>query len=139
MKLDYARTSRILIALLFVVAGIQMLLHPSDTSKTISSLGVPFAPLAVLIVIFIQIVVASAFAYGYKTKKAGYILIGFTVLVTYIVHKDFSVQLNFVTALRNIALIGGIMAAIECVCGDCTTHGKKGKKCTTCNNETCSC
>jgi putative oxidoreductase len=127
MKLDYARTSRILIALLFVIAGLQKLMNLSVTSNTISQLGVPLAPIVTLIVILIEVPIAIAFAYGYKTKQAGYALIGFTALATLIVHKDFSQGINLVMALKNIAIVGGIMAAIECVCDDCTVHPKKKK------------
>ncbi len=125
MKLDYAQTSRILIALLFIVAGVQKLMHFTDTSGSIASMGVPLAPLATLIVIAIEIGVAGAFAWGYKTRLSGYILIGFTALVTVVVHRDLGNALNVIMALKNIAIIGGIMAAIGCACEDCAVHPKK--------------
>ena len=125
MKLDYARTSRILIALLFVLIGFQMVATFGNTSQALATFGVPFAPLATLIIIIIQIPVAIAFAYGYKTKLAGYILIGFTALATFVVHRDFSIGMNIMMALKNIAIIGGIMSAISCACEDCTVHPKK--------------
>jgi putative oxidoreductase len=127
MKLDYARTSRILIALLFVIAGLQKLMNLSAISTTMTQLGVPLAPLATLIVIIIEIPVAISFAYGYRTKMAGYVLIGFTILATILVHRDFSQGINLVMALKNIAIIGGIMSAIGCACEDCTVHPKKKK------------
>lgn len=125
MKLDYAQTSRILIAILFVIAGFQKLMHFQETTASIAGLGVPAASLATLIVIFIEIVVAAAFAWGYKTRLSGYILIGFTALVTVLVHRDLGNPINMIMALKNIAIIGGIMAAIGCVCGDCVVHSKK--------------
>jgi putative oxidoreductase len=97
----------------------------SAISATMTQLGIPLAPLATLVVIAIEIPVAIAFAYEYKTKMAGYILIGFTALTIILVHRDFSQGINLVNALKNIAIIGGIMAAIGCACEDCTVHPKK--------------
>ncbi len=119
MKINYALISRSLIALLFVVAGVQKLMNFSATSASIDSLGVPLAPLATLIVIAIEIPVALAFAWGYRTCIAGWILIGFTALVTVMVHGNIGQGMNLVMALKNIAIIGGILLAITaCVCGD---------------------
>lgn len=133
MKINYALISRSLIALVFVIAGIQKLFHFSETSATISSVGVPLAPLATLIVILIEIPVAIAFAKGYKTCLSGWILIGFTALVTFIMHGNIGVGMNLIMALKNLAIIGGILAVISsCMCIKC-----KGKGCETCKNGTC--
>ncbi len=119
MKINYTLISRSLIALLFVIAGIQKLMHFSDTSASIASLGVPLAPLVTLIVIAVEIPVALAFAWGYRTCITGWILIGFTALVTIMVHGNIGQGMNLVMALKNIAIIGGLLLAITtCVCGD---------------------
>lgn len=125
MKINYALISRSLIALLFVFAGIGKLMSFSGAAAMIGSLGVPLPTLAALIVIIIEIPVALAFAYGYKTKETGYALIAFTALATLLAHRDFSNQSNVIMTLKNIAIIGGIMSAISCMCGDCTVHTKK--------------
>lgn len=125
MKLDYARTSRILIALVFIIAGVQKLMTLQKTSEYIMSLHIPFAPIATLVAVAIEIFVGAAFAWGYKTKLAGYILIGFTILVTLAAHSDFSNAVNVIMTLKNISIVGGIMAALGCVCQDCTVHPKK--------------
>ncbi len=128
MKINYALVCRSLIALLFVVAGIQKLMNYSNTTSDFAGFGIPVPFLAVLIVIIIEIPVALAFAWGYKVKEAGYALIAFTALATILVHRDLAGAgggLNMVMALKNIAIIGGIMAAISCACGDCSVHAKK--------------
>jgi putative oxidoreductase len=124
-KINYALLSRSLIALLFVVAGLQKIMHFGETSSSISNLGVPFSPLVTLIVIAIEVPVAIAFAYGYKTREAGYALIAFTALTILLVHSDFRNSINVIEAFKNLAIIGGIIAAIGCFCGDCVVHAKK--------------
>lgn len=125
MKINYGLVSRSLIALLFVVAGLQKLMDFKNASSYIGSLGVPMATIVTVIVIFIEVVVALAFAWGYKAKHAGYILIAFTVLTILLVHNDFKNQMNLVMALKNLSIIGGILAALCCYCDDCTVHSKK--------------
>lgn len=122
MKINNALVSRSLIALLFVVAGLQKLMSFGDTVSGVGALGVPFPMIATILVIIIEIVVALMFAFGYKTRTTGWILVGFTALVTVVVHRDFSNQVNMVMALKNLAIIGGIMAAVSCSCGTCVVH-----------------
>jgi putative oxidoreductase len=110
----YGTIARSLIALLFVVAGIQKLTGFEGTVGYVGSLGVPLATIATVIVIFIEIVVALLFAYGYKVKEMGYILIAYVVLTILIAHRDFSQGANMVMALKNIAIIGGLMLAACC-------------------------
>lgn len=138
MKINYALTSRILIAILFVVAGLQKLginiFAPSTIVESlgnmgtsfsnvagfISSLGVPMAMLATAIVIIIEIPVAILFAYGYRTCITGGILIGFTLLATILVHRHISDGTQLVMALKNIAIMGGLLSVITtCGCGQC--------------------
>lgn len=119
--------SRSLIALLFVVAGIQKLGDFSGTVKTIADLGVPAAGLAALIVILIEIPVAVAFAYGYKKCATGGALIAFTLLATLLVHRDFGIAIHAMMALKNLAIVGGILAIIGgCDCGKCPVSKHNG-------------
>ncbi|MEN9880883.1 MAG: hypothetical protein RLZZ308_66 [Candidatus Parcubacteria bacterium] len=125
INIDYALVSRSLIALLFVVAGINKITQFTQTSGFIGSLGIPAPAIATIAVILIEVPVALLFAYGYKVRETGYTLIAFTVLATLIVHKDYFGN-DMVMVLKNISIIGGIMAAIACTCANCTVHGKKG-------------
>jgi putative oxidoreductase len=118
--MNYGTIARSLIALLFVVAGVQKLMGFAGTVGYVGSLGVPLATVATALVIFIEIVVAAAFAYGYKVKETGYILIAFVALTILVAHRDLGAGSNMVMALKNIAIIGGIMLAIKCIgCETC--------------------
>jgi putative oxidoreductase len=114
MTKHYATISRSLIALLFVVAGVQKLMNFESTAGYVASLGVPAATFATLLVIIIEIPVALAFAYGYKVKEAGWTLVAFTALATILAHRDFAAGANMIMALKNVGIIGGIMLAIRC-------------------------
>ncbi len=120
MKINIALISRSLIAVLFVVAGLQKLMNFTATTTSIAGLGLPLPGLIALIVIFIEVPIALAFAWGYRTCLTGAILIGFTVLVTVMVHGKINEGMNMVMALKNIAIIGGILGLVaQCTCGKC--------------------
>ncbi len=112
--MNYGTIARSLIALLFVVAGYMKLTTFAATVGYIGSLGVPMPQIATILVIFVEIVVALAFAYGYKVKETGYILIGFIALTILVAHRDFAQQANAMAALKNLAIIGGVMLGIKC-------------------------
>jgi putative oxidoreductase len=109
--MNYGTIARSLIALMFVVAGVQKLMNFSGTVGMMGALGLPAPTLVAAIVIFVEIVVALAFAYGYKLRETGYILIGFVVLTVLLVHNNMA-QLG--AALKNVAVIGGILLAVCC-------------------------
>lgn len=116
----YALASRSLIALLFVVAGIQKAMHFQATSETVTALGIPMAAIVTVIVILIEVPIALAFAWGYYGCIAGWILVGFTAITTVVVHHDLNNGINMVNALKNLAIIGGLMLAVkDCSCKRC--------------------
>lgn len=127
----YALAARSLIALLFVVAGIQKAMNFEQTSGFVGTL-VPssLADIITALVIVIEVPVALAFAWGWRTWLMGWTLAGFTLLATLMVHRDLQAGANMIMALKNLAVIGGIMLAIggkdgSCVCGVCDDCKKR--------------
>ena len=124
----YSLASRSLIALLFVVAGVQKAMNFGDATGAITSIGIPagIAALVTALVIIIEVPVALAFAWGYMTCIMGWILVAFTALTVLLVHRDISNGMNMIMALKNVAIIGGIMLAVHgCDCGKCPVKIKK--------------
>lgn len=127
MKINYTTIARSLIALLFVVAGVQKIMGFSGIVSYIGSLGVPLPALAAALVIIVEVPVALAFAWGYRTCISGWILIGFTIIATILVHHNIGAGVNLIMVLKNIAIIGGIMLALDtCCCGMCPGSKKTG-------------
>ena len=126
MTFNYPILSRSLIALLFVVAGVQKIMNFDGFTATVASLGFPMPALFAGLVVFIEVVVALAYAYGYRVCLTGGTLVAFTVIVTVLVHRDISSSMVLVTALKNIAIIGGILATTgACSCGRCYSLNPK--------------
>jgi putative oxidoreductase len=118
--MNYGTISRSLIALLFVVAGIQKIMNVSGTAGFIGSLGLPLPMVVTILVIIIEVPVALLFAYGYKTRQMGYILMAYTALTILVAHRDWSMAGNMLMSLKNLAIIGGLLSA---TCCDTKHHG----------------
>jgi putative oxidoreductase len=126
MKFNYPLLSRSLIALLFVVAGIQKIMQFEGTSMFVGTLGLPMPAVLTALVILVEVPIALAYAWGYRVCITGGILVAYVVVVTLLVHRDLSQAGNLVMALKNIAIIGGILATTgACSCGRCYSLNPK--------------
>lgn len=77
--------------------------------------------LLALVVIVIEVPVALAYAWGYRVCYTGGALVAFTVLATLLVHRNIADPMQLVMALKNVAIIGGILATTSvCSCTRCT-------------------
>lgn len=144
--------SRALIGLLFVIAGLSKIgtfssdIKSAEVFKNFYSqlhLGITFLPTSLemavgIAVILIEIPIALLYVAGVKKNITGGILLAFTALVTIFFHNPFVFKpafgLDFVQliqALKNIAIIGGIAASLDCGCKECvvvrTAHKEHGK------------
>ena len=115
-RINWDTLSRIFIGVLFVYAGIGKLMNFGGTNTYINSVlnTGAITPIVTLIVIFIEIVVATVYILGkYKKDTSAYILICFTALATLLFHSDMSKDVNVLMSFKNLAIIGGIFATMD--------------------------
>jgi putative oxidoreductase len=113
-NMNWNMMSRALIGLLFVVAGVGKVMGFAGTVGYVGTM-LPMPELMTAIAIFIEIVVAAVWVWGgYKKDEMGWVLIGFTALATVLFHNNLSDQMQMIMALKNVAIIGGILAHSKC-------------------------
>ncbi|MCH9741877.1 MAG: DoxX family protein [Proteobacteria bacterium] len=105
---------RALIALLFIPAGVAKLSGFEGTVGYISSVGMPFATLAAVLAIMIELGAGSALLVGFCTRIAAVVLAIFTLVASFYFHPYWAVAADqaFVTQLlffKNIAVVGGLL------------------------------
>jgi putative oxidoreductase len=104
---------RVLLALMFVMAGFSKLGNIAGTAGYIASVGLPMATaLAVLTGVF-ELVAGLALAVGFQTRWAALSLGVFTLLASVLFHKFWAVAADqqFVQQLmfmKNLAVAGGM-------------------------------
>ena len=106
---------RLLLASLFLPAGISKLTGFSGTVGYISSVGLPLPELGAALAAIIEIVGGIALIVGFGTRSAALVLAVFTLVASYFFHaywaaaadQQFVQQLLF---FKNIAVVGGLLA-----------------------------
>jgi putative oxidoreductase len=109
-----ALTGRILLAALFIPAGISKVVGFEGTVGYIASVGLPLATLAAITAIVVELIAGLALLVGYRIKLAAVILAVFTLVATVLFHNFWAMpadqaymqQLMF---MKNIAVVGGLL------------------------------
>lgn len=109
-----ALVGRLLLALLFVPAGISKIGGFAGTAGYIASKGLPLPEVGAALAIVLEIVGGLALAVGFGTRLAALALALFTLVATVIFHNFWGVPADqaFVQQLmfyKNIAVVGGLL------------------------------
>ncbi len=105
-----ALVGRLLLATLFILAGINKATGMEGTVGYIASVGLPFPELVYFGTVAIELVGGLMLAVGFKARLAAAALGVFTVMTAVIFHNDFSVQTELTLFLKNLAIAGGMFA-----------------------------
>lgn len=109
-----ALIGRILIAMLFLPAGIQKISGFAGSVGYAASAGMPMPQVAVALGLVIEIVAGLAILLGWHTRWAALILGFFTLVASFFFHNFWSVPADAVMIQqlmfwKNIALVGGLL------------------------------
>ncbi len=98
---------RVMLAIIFILAGIGKIQDPAGTAGYMQSMGV----LGILVwpTIALEVLGGLAIALGYKTRLAAFALAGFSILTAIIFHRNFGDQMQMIMFLKNIAMAGGLL------------------------------
>lgn len=118
LKINWDFVSRLFLGLLFIVAGLGKMMNFTGTGMFINSVmhTGSLTTVVTALTIVIEVAVAGLFIFGkYRKDCMTYILIGFTALATVIFHNNISDQNTMIMALKNLAIIGGLISTLDCV------------------------
>jgi len=109
-----ALTGRLLLALLFLPAGLGKITGFAGTVGYITSVGLPMPTVAAAIALTVEIVGGLALLAGFGTRISALVLALFTLVATFFFHnywgapaeQQFMQQLLF---FKNIAVVGGLL------------------------------
>lgn len=102
-----APTGRLLLAFIFLMAGISKIGGYEGTQGYMEAMGVPGDLLP--LVIATEILGALAIILGWKTRYAAIAMAGFSILSALFFHADFSNQAEMNAFMKNIAIAGGFL------------------------------
>jgi putative oxidoreductase len=99
--------SRIMLALIFILAGISKIQDPAGTTGYMQSVGLPAALLWPTIAL--EVIGGICVAIGFQTRIAAFALAIFSIAAAVIFHRNFGDQMQMIMFLKNIGLAGGLL------------------------------
>jgi putative oxidoreductase len=114
---------RIMLAIIFVLAGLGKIQDPAGTAGYMQSMGVP----GILLwpTIALEVLGGIALAIGFHTRLAAFALAIFSIVAAVIFHKNFGDQMKMIMFLKDIAIAGGLLLLAV---GSTTAYSLDAKK-----------
>lgn len=105
---------RVLLALIFVLAGPGKLANPAGTAAYMASSGLPANHLLALAVGAFELLAGLALIVGFQTRWAALALAGFTLVASFLFHAFWALpaeqqMMQQLLFMKNIALAGGLL------------------------------
>ncbi len=97
---------RVLLGLMFVVAGLNKISAYAGTQGYMESMGIPGGLLP--LVIALEIGAGLAVMLGIATRLSALALAGFTLVAAIVFHADVADQMQSILFMKNIAIAGGL-------------------------------
>jgi putative oxidoreductase len=107
MSLIAAVIGRLLLAVMFVVSGLQKIADPAPTAQMLAATNLP-ATFALPTGVF-EVVAGALLAIGLMTRLVAIVLAGFVALTIFFFHNEFADPLQGTLALKNLAIVGGLL------------------------------
>ena len=107
MSMIAAVIGRVLIAVMFIVSGLQKIADPGPTAQMLAGTNLP-ANLALPTGV-IEVVAGVLLAVGLMTRLTALVLFVFVGLTIFFFHNQFTDPLQGTLALKNLAIMGGLL------------------------------
>jgi putative oxidoreductase len=121
---------RLLIASLFLVAGVRKLMGVAGAAGYFTKLGFPAADVLVWVAIAIELGGGALLVLGWQTRRVAWLLIAFTAIATFMAHRfwqfdaaQYANQLNHF--LKNAAIVGGLLYVVVFGAGSVSLDGTR--------------
>ncbi|MEM7214983.1 MAG: DoxX family protein [Pseudomonadota bacterium] len=117
--------ARILLAAIFVLAGLNKFGNIAGTAGYIGSVGLPMGTLLAWGTAIFEVVAGIALIAGFQTRIVSWLLAVFCVVSALIFHNNFAEQIQFILFMKNIAMAGGFLALSVAGPGNLSVDAKR--------------
>lgn len=122
--------ARLLLALMFILAGIGKFTGLEGTAGYIASKGLPMPAVLAFLTAVLEVVGGIALAIGFQARIAGLLLALFTLVATFLFHnfwamppdQSFVQQLMF---MKNLAVAGGLLLVFSFGAGPASVDARR--------------
>lgn len=99
---------RVLLSIIFILAGFGKLTAISGTAQWFGSLGLPLPTVTTVVVGLVELVGGIAILVGLQARVAALVLAIFTLAATAVAHLNFADQIQVMFLQKNLAIAGGL-------------------------------
>ncbi len=117
---------RVLIAAIFLVAGLGKITGYAATQGYMASMGVPGVLLP--LVIALEVGGAVAIILGWHTRLVAFLLAGFSVVSALLFHNALGDSTQFILFMKNLAMAGGFLFLVAHGAGDWSLDARRHRK-----------
>jgi len=117
--------ARVLLAALFIIAGLNKFGSIEGTAGYIGSVGLPFGTLLAWGTAFFEVIAGAAILVGFMTKPAAFALAAFSIVSALIFHNGLLNPAEMTNMLKNFALAGGFIALGTIGAGSMSVDAKR--------------
>jgi putative oxidoreductase len=127
----FALLARLLMALLFLPAGISKIGGFAGTAGYIGSVGLPMPEVGAAIAILVEVGASILLIIGLFTRPAALVLAVFTLVASFFFHAFWSMpaeaqMMQSLMFYKNIAIVGGLLAIVAHGAGAFSMDAKRG-------------
>ncbi|MHA6644623.1 DoxX family protein [Mesorhizobium sp. A623] len=116
---------RVLLSILFIIAGYSKLTAISGTAGYFGSIGLPMPTATAVIVGLVEFLGGLAILVGFKTRIAAIVVAVFVLGATAVAHLDFSQAGNALMLQKNLAITGGLLLLAILGAGPLSIDGRR--------------
>ena len=120
---------RVLVGLLFVVAGVRKVMFYAGSVGYFTKLGFPAPEVMVALAILVEVGGGALLILGWQTRKLAWVLVAFVAVATFMAHRFWEVdaaqyanQMNHF--LKNAAIIGALLYMTVTGAGGLSADGR---------------
>ena len=121
-----APAGRILLAVLFLLSGINKIFAPQQVIGYIAHVGLPLPVLAYAVAVAIEVGGGLLLLVGYKTRFAAIALAVFSVAAALLFHSALGDQNQLAHFMKNLAIAGGLLHVAAFGAGAFSVDARRG-------------
>jgi len=103
----FSLAGRVMIALIFVLAGLSKISAIEGTQGHMEAMGLPGT--LIYPTILFEVAAGLAIIAGFKTRYVALALAGFSLLSALVFHSQLGDQAQFISFMKNVAMAGGFL------------------------------
>jgi putative oxidoreductase len=119
--------ARILLSVMFIMAGLQKFTDIGGTAGYIGSVGLPAGTLLAWLSAIFETLAGIAILIGFQTRIAALLLAVFCVVAALLFHFNFADQMQMLLFMKNITIAGGFLALYAAGAGALSVDAKRGR------------